>query len=50
MDDRSYYRALPDSALIEKARESRNELAFTLAERLQDVLDEFYAYRASSDR
>ncbi len=37
MNDRSYYRTLPLRALIEAARDSGDELAIALAERLDDL-------------
>jgi hypothetical protein len=35
--DRSHFRCLPDSGLIAKGKESGNELAIALAERLEDA-------------
>lgn len=37
MNDRSYYRTLPIKALIEAGRDSGDELAIALAERLADL-------------
>ncbi len=37
MNDRSYYRTLPITALIEAGRDSGDELAIALAERLADL-------------
>lgn len=37
MNDRSYYRTLPIKALIDAGRDSGDELAIALAERLADL-------------
>jgi len=38
-DDRNYYRMLDDDGLINEGRDSMNELAIVLADRLSDLLD-----------
>jgi len=37
--DRDYYRCLPDSELIRRARDSGHELCIALGERLEDLAD-----------
>ena len=37
--DREYYRCLPDSELIRRARDSGHELCIALGERLEDLAD-----------
>ena len=38
-NDRNYYRMLDDDGLINEGRDSMNELAIVLAERLAELLD-----------
>ena len=38
-NDRNYYRMLDDDGLINEGRDSMNELAIVLADRLGDLLD-----------
>lgn len=38
-DDRNYYRMLDDNSLINEGRDSLNELAIVLADRLGDLID-----------
>jgi polyhydroxyalkanoate synthesis regulator phasin len=40
MKDRNYFRAIGNKSLLEQARESDNELAIALGERLEDTLED----------
>jgi hypothetical protein len=52
-DDRNYYRMLDDNSLINEGRDSMNELAIVLADRLgelQDAQEELEALQILYDR